>query len=391
MMPEAIMKRTWTKVAFGDVVQLSKKRSKTPEADGLERYVGLEHLEPGDLKIRRWGDITDGKTFTNVFRAGQVLFGKRRDYQRKVAVAGFSGVCSGDIYVLETKGKDLLPELLPFLCQTDAFFNHAVGTSAGSLSPRTNWKSLATFEFALPPLEEQRRIAEVLLAAECCRNKFAELEGTLKQVQKVILTRSFTTDLTDISDWPSLDSLCSRIGDGTHLPPPFTKTGIPFLLVSHITGGEVDWNTEKFVSEESYRELTKTWRPQMGDLLYSLVGSFGIPAKVETEERFTFQRHIGLIRANPDELLVDYLYWYLRSPAGYRQAMWRAEGLAQKTITLGALRAFRIPWRPIHEQQLYVEQFEEIEVQRAELLKRESEVGRLTAGLINSQLVGRNQ
>lgn len=168
-MPETITRRTYTKVAFGDVVQLSKERSKDPEAGGLERYVGLEHLEPGDLKIRGWGDSADGTTFTNVFRPGQVLFGKRRAYQRKVAVADFSGVCSGDIYVLEPKGNDLLPELLPFICQTDAFFDHAVGTSAGSLSPRTNWKSLATFEFALPPLEEQRRIAEVLLAAEQLR------------------------------------------------------------------------------------------------------------------------------------------------------------------------------------------------------------------------------
>ena len=108
-MSEAIM--AITEVAFGDVVQLSKERSQDPEADGFERYVGLEHLEPNDLKIRSWGDLSDGVTFTSVFRPGQVLFGKRRAYQRKVAVADFSGVCSGDIYVLEPKGDQLLPEL----------------------------------------------------------------------------------------------------------------------------------------------------------------------------------------------------------------------------------------------------------------------------------------
>jgi type I restriction enzyme S subunit len=83
-----------------------------------------------------------------------------------VAVADFSGVCSGDIYVLKPKGKHLLPELLPFICQTDAFFEHAVGTSAGSLSPRTNWNNLADFGFALPPIEEQRRIFRTLAASE---------------------------------------------------------------------------------------------------------------------------------------------------------------------------------------------------------------------------------
>ena len=173
-MTEKTLKAGWRRVKFGDVVRLSKARSQDPLADGIERYVGLEHLEPGDLRIRSWGSVADGVTFTSVFQPGQVLFGKRRAYQRKVAVADFSGVCSGDIYVLETKDAQvLLPELLPFICQTDAFFDHAVGTSAGSLSPRTNWTSLADFEFVLPPVEEQQRIVELLKSLdnvhECLR------------------------------------------------------------------------------------------------------------------------------------------------------------------------------------------------------------------------------
>jgi len=164
-MAKSASKNGWDRVAFGDVVRLNRERSSDPGGDGFDRYVGLEHIEPGDLKIRRWGDIAEGTTFTNVFRAGQVLFGKRRAYQRKLAVAEFDGVCSGDIYVLEPKNNRLLPELLPFICQTDGFFNHAVGTSAGSLSPRTNWQSLASYEIALPPLDEQRRIAGMLSAS----------------------------------------------------------------------------------------------------------------------------------------------------------------------------------------------------------------------------------
>jgi type I restriction enzyme S subunit len=171
------LKPGWHHVKFGDVVQLSKARSQDPLADGVERYVGLEHLEPGDLRIRNWGNVADGVTFTSVFKPGQVLFGKRRAYQRKTAVADFSGVCSGDIYVLETKDpKVLLPELLPFICQTDAFFDHAVGTSAGSLSPRTNWTSLADFEFILPPINEQHRLLNLLSSVEECLRSFADAD-----------------------------------------------------------------------------------------------------------------------------------------------------------------------------------------------------------------------
>ena len=183
-MTSGTLKRGWTRVAFGDVVRLSTERTSDPGAAGFERYVGLEHLDRGDLAIHRWGDVADGTTFTTIFRPGQVLFGKRRAYQRKVAVPEFSGVCSGDIYVLESSNdRHLLPELLPFVCQTDAFFDHAIGTSAGSLSPRTNWRSLAAYEFALPPLVEQRRIANVLSAVREAGQTFARLEHAVMRAE----------------------------------------------------------------------------------------------------------------------------------------------------------------------------------------------------------------
>ncbi len=164
------LKPGWRRVKFGEVVRLNRETCKDPTAAGIDRVIGLEHIEPGDLRVRTWADVADGTTFSNRVRPGQVLFGKRRAYQRKVAVADFDAICSGDIYVFETANPDaLLPELLPFICRTDRFFDHAVGTSAGSLSPRTNWSSLAEYEFALPPLDEQRRLISILAATSAAR------------------------------------------------------------------------------------------------------------------------------------------------------------------------------------------------------------------------------
>lgn len=166
-------------VKFGDVVRNANLVEKSPVASGIERIVGLEHLDPENLHIRRWGTPEDGTSFSRKFEPGQTLFGKRRAYQRKVAFAEFEGICSGDILTFESKDpKVLLPELLPFICQTDAFFDHALATSAGSLSPRTSWSALAKFDFPLPPLEEQKRIAEILWAADEAveHNKTATLE-----------------------------------------------------------------------------------------------------------------------------------------------------------------------------------------------------------------------
>ena len=166
---------------------------------------------------------------TSVFRPGHVLFGKRRAYQRKVAVPDFSGVCSGDIYVFEsTNEHHLLPNLLPFICQTDGFFEHAIGTSAGSLSPRTNWKSLAVYEFALPPLAEQLGIAEVVTLA-----------GALSEALRNLLDAAVTMHAGVLSSLESsseckpvrLGSLLSAIVPGRSVagldtPPAASEYGV---------------------------------------------------------------------------------------------------------------------------------------------------------------------
>ena len=111
------LKPGWQRVKFGEVVRLNKETCKDPVAAGINRVIGLEHLEPGDLRVRSWADVADGTTFSNRVRPGQVLFGKRRAYQRKVAVADFDAICSGDIYVFESADpKRLLPDLLPVIC-----------------------------------------------------------------------------------------------------------------------------------------------------------------------------------------------------------------------------------------------------------------------------------
>jgi type I restriction enzyme S subunit len=266
-------------VKFGDVVRLSKARCADPVAEGFERFVGLEHLEPGDLRIRRWGNVADGTTFTNVFQPGQVLFGKRRAYQRKVAVADFAGVCSGDIYVLESSDAGvLLPELLPFICQTEAFFEHAVGTSAGSLSPRTNWTSLAGFEFVLPPLEEQRRILELLRTTEDVWTALNDASERAENLRKSTLFDVFDSLVASHQgdhvvlgvetpcDWVGMDSV-GEIQMGRQLAPKY-KTGLnqrPYLRVANVFDGFIDTTD---VSEMDFSDSEfRVYRLQPGDVL----------------------------------------------------------------------------------------------------------------------------
>lgn len=229
-------------VRFGDVVRNVTETCRDPEAEGLERYLGLEHLDGGELAIRRWGDLaTDEVSFTRRFRKGHVLFAKRRAYQRKLAVAEFDGICSSDILCFEPKDPNvLLPELLPFICQTDAFFDHALGTSAGSLSPRTRWSQLKTFEFPLPLLDEQKRIAEILWAADEAAQRFQPTILAAGRLWKKLLLSFFE------SRGPRWETKEVReIGDvqlGRQRSPKYTtgKCPKPYLRVVNVLDGKLD-------------------------------------------------------------------------------------------------------------------------------------------------------
>lgn len=144
--------------------------------------VGLEHLEPKELLLKNYSSDPN-TTFTKSFKAGQILFGRRRSYQQKASVATFDGICSGDIIVIEAIPEKVEPRLLPFIIQNEAFFNYSIIGSAGGLSPRVKWQHLANYEFELPSLEEQRVLADKLWAAYEVKESYKNL---LVQTDKLL-------------------------------------------------------------------------------------------------------------------------------------------------------------------------------------------------------------
>lgn len=211
-------KSAWKRVSFGDVVRNVNVSVRDPEAVGIDRVVAMEHMDPGDLEIKRWGSLDEGTTFTRRVKPGQTLFGKRRAYQRKVAYAEFEAVCSGDILTFEADATQMLPEFLPFLVQSNEFFDHALGTSAGSLSPRTNWRDLSNFEFDLPPLEEQKDIADLLWSLSKYTSGVArQIAAAERLLYALVVTRGWHVQaawplrqlgsvMTEDSDFVSVDA-----------------------------------------------------------------------------------------------------------------------------------------------------------------------------------------
>lgn len=263
---------------FSSVITLSTTRTPDPASAGIDRFVGLEHIEPENLHIRSWGLVADGTTFTSTFKRGQVLFGKRRAYQRKVALADFDGVCSSDIYVFESKDPNvLLPELVPFICQSEGFYDYAVKTSAGSLSPRTNWSHLANYEFPLPPVDEQRRIADLLWVAD---EQFQTIKEAITSHETLL--KSFIVDeyKSAIANYPksSVDKL-GEILMGRQKAPKYNK-GVnprPFLKVINIGDLEIDLS-ELEEMDFSEREVAR-YKLLKGDILLTegdLISRFNV-------------------------------------------------------------------------------------------------------------------
>ena len=146
-----------SRVTLGDVAEEVREAY---DGKGEPAVVGLEHLTPGEIRLKAWSTDTDN-TFTKAFHKGQILFGRRRAYLKKAAVAPVDGICSGDITVISAKPDKILPELLPFVIQNEDFFDYAVGKSAGSLSPRVKWSHLKEYEFNLPGLDQQKKLANL--------------------------------------------------------------------------------------------------------------------------------------------------------------------------------------------------------------------------------------
>ncbi len=267
-------------------------------------------------------------------------------------------------FVLNIRAKEMSSKYLFYFLRHEFLAGKFIGESSQTTNiANINTTTLGNYEIPLPPLAEQRRIVDRI------ESLFAKLDEAKEKAQAVvdsfetrkaaILHKAFTGELTakwrkehgvGMESWEvrTLDSVCSSIFDGDHMPPPKAESGIPFLVISNVNTGHLTFENTRFVPQEYYDTLSDTRKPQLGDVLYTLVGSFGIPVVVNSKRPFCFQRHMALLR--PIDVSPQFLWYILQTPEMYDKASSIATGTAQLTVPIKGLRAMTIPRPNIAEQ-----------------------------------------
>ncbi len=346
-MPLELDKSDWKPVTFGEVVKEVRQSSKDPVADGIERVVGLEHIEPECIHLRTWASIEEETTFIKAFQKGHVLFGRRRAYLKKAAMAEFDGICSGDITVMEAK-EDLLPELLPFLVCNDKFFDYAVQHSAGGLSPRTKFKDLANYEFLLPPKDQQAKLAELLWAADGALEKYSQLEGKVELAGDAVQATTI---------WPKSDSseMLQPLRDHVDVVAGFAfksgdfcSDGVQLVRMGNIFGKNLDLSRKPVFLPAGYADEYPKFVLNPGDIVLSLTGTMGkrdygfsVQIPDGTPQLLLNQR---AVKITPRVSLTKvYLLKVMSSEPFLRQLYRRATGTKQANLSIDQLLSIKIP------------------------------------------------
>ena len=356
--------------------------------------VGLEHLEPDEIWLRQWNVNPDENTFTKGFKKGQLLFGRRRAYQKKMSLAPCDGICSGDITVIAAKPEKIVPELLPFYLRTGAFFDFAMRGSGGSLSPRVKWSHISDYEFDLPPMDEQKKLAELLWAANDLKESYKKAITATDEMIKAKFREMFgecggqgAEGDRRVSKWPlvRIAEVVTDVRYGTSKPGD--KDGVyAYLRMNNLTDdGGLDLTDLKRItlSGEDFEKCVV----RRGDILFNRTNTkelVGKTAYYDLDDDMVIAGYIIRIRVDGDKIDPRYLWKLMNTVELKTKLRHMAKGaIHQANINAQELQSIEIPFPPLSLQREFVAIADKAESAKANLKKSIAAIDQVMKGLIN--------
>jgi type I restriction enzyme, S subunit len=339
-----INKSTWESFRFEEI---ASKISETvdPNKTTIETYVGLEHIDAEDIHIRRKGtpdDVSGGKLRCY---PGDVIFGKRRAYQRKAAIVDFDGICSAHAFVFRANPEVIDPKLFPFFLHSDQFMHRMVDISVGGLSPTINWGDLKHQEFLLPPKAEQARLAELLWAMDEVIERELALRNTIEQ-SKFSVLQNRIKEFSSNKQYQTLGDLGKWTSGGTPSKKniEYWKNGtIPWITPKDMKGDylttSIDFVTEKSIQENKAKIFKKgrvllVWRS--GILQHTLP-----IARVERD--FCINQDLKVFEPKNEKFIEEFVRVFLKVNAEKIRRECVKEGTTVQSIDTNSFMKFAVP------------------------------------------------
>ncbi|MCU6434619.1 restriction endonuclease subunit S [Undibacterium sp. Jales W-56] len=384
-MIEKILKPGWKVWRFDQMATNVNVRIDNPSESGMEHYVGLEHLDADSLKIRRWGTPHDVEATKLMFKKGDIIFGRRRAYQRKLGVAQFDGVCSAHAMVVRAKPEVVLREFLPFFMQSDLFMDRAVEISVGSLSPTINWKTMAVQEFALPLVDEQRRLVGIFDALEEISESLGDATAASTVLKSSLAERTFPiSEVRTFLEAPDAyrGRPLVRLGDIATL-----QVGFPFKSAEYAPHGDrllrgSNVGVNRLIWDDAItcywpvarRHEVSNYVLNAGDLVIAMdrpfiAEGFKIARIAESDLPALLLQRVGRFRLT-GEITPEYLWAFLHSESFKWQLQRMQKGTDLPHISRFDIEGTLIPVLTLDEQTAVADHFAAIESAGSMLLSR---------------------
>lgn len=341
-------KTNWKRFPFEQIAQKISKTVK-PDVAEVDVYVGLEHLDGEDIHIRRKGVPADVKGGKLRCYPGDVIFGKRRAYQRKAAIVDFEGICSAHAFVFRANPEVIESQLFPFFLHSNQFMHRMVDISVGGLSPTINWRDLKHQEFLLPPKDQQAQLAELLWAMDKVVEKERESLIRVTALRKSLNKQDFNNYHKSTM---RIGNFASKVGSGV-TPKGGSKVylskGVRFIRSQNVLFGEFDFNDLAFISEEIDMKM-KSSRVYRNDVLLNITGaSIGRCSVYIDDENANVNQHVCIIRCSK-KLDPIFLCEFINSAFGQNQIQLFQAGGNREGLNFANIKLMKIPFYSFEQQ-----------------------------------------
>jgi len=245
-------------------------------------------------------------------------------------------------------------------------------------------------QIPLPPLPVQKRIAEILDAADALKRKDQELLKKYDELAQSVFIDMFGDPVKNEKGWEmkTIGEVCHYVKDGPHVSPKYTSTGIPFISVNNIIKGKIDLSNSKYISYEDFEIYSKKGKPEKNDMLYTKGGTTGFAKRVDVDFDFVQWVHVALLKFNQKNLNSVFFEYMLNSSFCYHQSQLLTKGIANRDLVLGEIKKIIILFPSIETQREFEKRVILIEACKEELLKTESDSNNLFNTLIQKAFKG---